>query len=62
MGTALFLRAGRRSDGRRTFRLLEGEPLPTSYGEDLYRRIFGRVPAPRRRRHENVNVVELHRS
>jgi hypothetical protein len=38
---ALFLRAERLADGRRTFRLVEGEPLPTSYGEDLYRRIFG---------------------
>jgi hypothetical protein len=37
---ALFLRAERLADGRRTFRLLEGEPLPTSFGEDLYRRIF----------------------
>jgi DNA mismatch repair ATPase MutS len=41
MDTALFLRADRQSDGRRTFRLLEGEPLPTSYGEDVCRRIFG---------------------
>jgi len=41
---ALFLRAERRPDGRRTFRLLEGEPLPTSYGEDSYRRIFGTAP------------------
>ena len=41
---ALFLRAERRADGRRTFRLVEGEPLPTSYGEDLYRRIFGADP------------------
>jgi DNA mismatch repair ATPase MutS len=39
--TALFLRAERRADGRRTFRLLPGEPLPTSYGEDVYRRVFG---------------------
>jgi len=39
--TALFLRAERQADGRRTFRLVEGEPLPTSYGEDSYRRIFG---------------------
>jgi DNA mismatch repair ATPase MutS len=39
--TALFLRAERLVDGRRTFRLLAGEPLSTSYGEDLYRRIFG---------------------
>jgi hypothetical protein len=51
MDRALFLRAERLADGRRTFRLIEGEPLPTSYGEDLYRRIFGAVrdaapPAP----------------
>ena len=40
-GDTLFLRAGR----TRTFKLLEGEPLPTSYGEDLYKDIFGdRVP------------------
>ena len=38
---ALFLRAQRASDGERTFRLVEGEPLPTSYGEDAYRRVFG---------------------
>jgi len=37
---ALFLRAERHADGQRTFRLVEGEPLPTSYGEDVYRRIF----------------------
>jgi hypothetical protein len=43
MDGALFLRAERLADGRRTFRLVEGEPLPTSYGEDLYRRIFGAV-------------------
>jgi DNA mismatch repair ATPase MutS len=36
----LFLRAERESDGHRTFRLIEGEPLPTSFGEDVYRRIF----------------------
>jgi len=38
---ALFLRAEREPDGRRTFRLPEGEPLPTSHGEDSYRRVFG---------------------
>lgn len=38
---ALFLRAERHEDGQRTFRVVEGEPLPTSYGQDLYRRIFG---------------------
>jgi DNA mismatch repair ATPase MutS len=37
----LFLRAERRPDGQRTFRLLEGEPLPTSYGQDLYKQVFG---------------------
>lgn len=41
MGTALFLRAPRGEDGARPFRLCEGKPLPTSYGEDTYRVIFG---------------------
>ena len=41
LDTALFLRAERQPDGRRTFKFVEGEPLPTSYGEDAYRRIFG---------------------
>jgi MutS domain V len=41
MTTALFLRAPRGDDGARPFRLSEGEPLPTSYGEDTYRKIFG---------------------
>ncbi|HVA85775.1 MAG TPA: hypothetical protein VNF73_05555 [Candidatus Saccharimonadales bacterium] len=45
MATALFLRAERQADGVRTFRLGEGEPLPTSFGEDVYRRIFGDVQA-----------------
>ena len=46
-GHAVFLRAERQPDGRRTFRLTQGEPLPTSYGEDSYRRIFGTAgPAP----------------
>jgi hypothetical protein len=34
-----FLRAERREDGTRSFKLLPGPPLPTSFGEDLYRRI-----------------------
>ena len=38
--SALFLRADRQEDGRRTFKLVEGEPLGTSFGEDLYRDIF----------------------
>lgn len=44
LDTALFLRAERQPDGGRTFRLVEGDPLPTSYGEDSYRRIFGTAP------------------
>jgi len=40
---ALFLRAERLADGRRTFRVVEGQPLPTSHGGDLYRRVFGAV-------------------
>lgn len=37
---ALFLRAERLADGSRTFKIIEGEPLQTSFGEDLYRQIF----------------------
>ena len=40
LDSALFLRADRLEDGRRTFKLIEGEPLGTSFGEDVYRRIF----------------------
>ncbi|UZX14665.1 DNA mismatch repair protein MutS [Thermus sp. PS18] len=38
---ALFLRAERLPDGRRTYRLKEAPPEPTAYGLDLLRRIFG---------------------
>lgn len=38
---ALYLRAERQANGTRTFKLIEGEPLQTSYGEDLYEKIFG---------------------
>jgi DNA mismatch repair ATPase MutS len=41
MENALFLRAARQDDGRRTFKVSEGEPLQTSYGEDVYTRVFG---------------------
>jgi DNA mismatch repair ATPase MutS len=40
MRNAIFLRAERRPDGARTFRVAEGEPLQTSYGKDLYDTIF----------------------
>ncbi len=41
MENALFLRADRQDDGRRTFKVSEGEPLQTSYGEDVYHKVFG---------------------
>ncbi len=37
----VFLRAPRADDGTRSFRLSEGEPLPTSFGRDVYERVFG---------------------
>jgi DNA mismatch repair ATPase MutS len=40
MAHAMFLRAERQADGKRTFKLLEGEPLQTSFGEDVFHRIF----------------------
>ncbi len=36
----LFLRAERQADGRRTFRLFPGAPFDTSFGADLYEKIF----------------------
>ncbi len=41
MKNVTFLRAERRLDGTRTFRLVEGEPLQTSYGKDVYDAVFG---------------------
>ena len=38
-GTTI-MRAERRPDGTRPFKLIVAEPLETSYGEDLYRKIF----------------------
>ncbi len=46
METAIFLRAERQGDGGRTFKLIEGEPLETSYGEDLYRALWPNEYAP----------------
>jgi DNA mismatch repair ATPase MutS len=36
----LFLRAERQADGSRSFRLVEGEPLKTSFGGDIYRKLL----------------------
>ena len=41
-GSVLFLRAERLADGHRTFKVVQGEPLPTSFGADVYARVFGR--------------------
>jgi MutS domain V len=43
---ALFLRAERREDGSRSFKLRRGQPLPTSFGADSYRRVFGKELTP----------------
>ena len=40
-GSTLFLRAERQPDGRRSYKLAVKEPLPTSFGEDLYYRLGG---------------------
>jgi DNA mismatch repair ATPase MutS len=39
-GNAIFLRAERLEDGTRTFRVVPGAPLPTSFGKDLYKQVF----------------------
>ena len=36
----LFLRAERDANGRRNFKLVERDPLSTSYGEDIYKKVF----------------------
>lgn len=49
MKNALFLHAGRQADGTRTFRIVEGKPLQTSFGADLNEQIFGTAkPKPQR--------------
>lgn len=40
MKNAVYLRAQRRNDGSRTFKLAEGAPLRTGFGDDLYNKIF----------------------
>jgi DNA mismatch repair ATPase MutS len=46
MPNAAFLRAERLPDATRTFRMVEGEPLQTSYGNDLYDAVFGAEHPP----------------
>jgi hypothetical protein len=40
--SSLFLRAGREESGERTYKISRGRPLPTSFGEDSYRLVFGK--------------------
>ncbi len=40
MENAIFLRADRKSGGERTYKIIIGRPLQTSYGKDLYRKVF----------------------
>jgi hypothetical protein len=40
----VFLRAERLADERRTYRVLPGDPLETSFAADVYRRVFGSAP------------------
>jgi len=52
----LFLRAERRPDGQRKFKLAVNDPLPTSFGEDLYYKLGGWLeenpgPGPRHALH-----------
>jgi DNA mismatch repair ATPase MutS len=42
MENAIYLRAERKADGSRTFKLIEGKPLQTSYGRDVYNKVFGK--------------------
>jgi DNA mismatch repair ATPase MutS len=44
--STLFLRAPRQPDGHRPFKLTVAEPLPTSYGRDIYHRIGGWLGEP----------------
>jgi len=41
MVNVMFLRAERKPDGERTFKLIDGRPLQTSYGRDVYEQVFG---------------------
>jgi len=42
MENAIFLRAERKTSGERTFKLIEDQPLQTSYGRDVYNKVFGK--------------------
>jgi hypothetical protein len=41
--STVFLRAERQPDGRRNYKLTVKDPLPTSFGEDLYQKVSGGI-------------------
>jgi len=45
MNNVIFLRSERKTGGERTFKLIEGEPMQTSYGEDIYHNVFEKSEA-----------------
>jgi hypothetical protein len=38
-----FLRAERLEDGTRTFKVLQADPIPTSFGYDIFLRVFREI-------------------
>ena len=38
--TTLYLKAQRNQDGSRSFKIVQGKPETTAYGQDIYRKIF----------------------
>lgn len=58
----LFLRAERKEGGLRTFLIVPGAPLPTSYGQDLYQQIFDGSAIPPARRDPQLGSSPLRTS
>jgi len=62
MTNAIFLRAERRTDGTRTFRVIEDEPLQTSYGKDVYDAVFEAARPPEREQRNNRRLRSVART
>jgi len=58
----VFLRAERRQDGTRSFRVVPGEPLPTSHAADVFARVFAEKgngrPGPPEEHRAGARLVE----
>ncbi len=54
MADAILLRADRKAGGLRTFKIIEGKPLQTSFGEDVYRKIFKAAATEAHQQHEKI--------